>query len=98
MHAEAMLSPKDLEMFYQLPKRRHHQELTIRRRGHDFFVLQNPSVVMRNEHCIKSGAQSRIDVRLGAVAHHPCALPIESVLHDYRVVSSLILFGNDLDR
>src|SRR5439155_15094249 len=60
-----------LEVVAQIRKLLHNQKSSRRLRGRYFFMLQNPCVAVRDEHCIETSRERRINVGLGAVANHP---------------------------
>ena len=82
-------------MSLQIPKSLQHQQLVSVRRPRNFFVLQDPSVVVRHEGGIKSGRNCGIDVRLGAVTHHPRGIFCQSVFLHNLVISGWRFLRDD---
>ncbi len=67
-----VISGKVLEMFFQVPEFLHLQQRQPLWRRINCFMLQDPCHVMGDEHRVNARGQGGIDVRLGAVADHPC--------------------------
>ena len=62
------------EVVAKLTEALHLQQPAIADFRAKFVALQHPGVVMRDENSVQSCLQSGIDVGLGAIADHPCAL------------------------
>src|SRR3984893_761947 len=76
----------------------HYQQLPWRFCRLYFLMLQHPRSPLRNEHGVQPRSQSRIDIRLRAVANHPGGVRKQFVLGNHRMVSGDILFRDNFNR
>src|SRR5436305_11860744 len=85
-----------LEMFPQFSEAADDEQLLSAGSGIHLLMLKNPGIAMRNEHGIEPGSEGRIDIRLRAVADHPCAGVITVVSFSNLRIHICFFLGHDL--
>jgi len=86
-----------LEMLAEFRKAADDQQLLLRRRGVELFVLQYPRIAVRDEDGVQTGGQRGIDVGLRAVADHPGGSGDQIIFFDHGSVRCGVFFGDDFD-
>lgn len=63
----------------------------------DDFVFEDPGEVVRDEDCVETGGEGRVDVRPGGVADHPGGGGVAGVMLGKCAVGFVVLFRENFD-